>query len=250
MLAEGLRGFLNELVMVNGAVMLSYICNNQHAELDDLIASSMERRLKPGRLSYANHAEIEFDWGAAPSVALAMELRDDRLTAFFRVVFGGDHVGIDLRGVHFTLRRPAARRACAFSPASSPTPATIRTTRRRRPEAPPPASCKVDVRNSAARRIGRWPFTPIYVFDLAAQHARWATVRQAVVTGNIANANTAGYTARDVEPFSAVLDSEATGSVAMAETNPGHISATAILPRAAASGKPPTPASPSPSTKS
>jgi hypothetical protein len=107
-LAEGLRGFLNELVMINGAVMLSYICNNQHAALDDLIASSMERKLKPGRLSYANHAEIEFDWGAAPSVALAMELHDERMTAFFRVVFGGDHVAIDLRGVHFTLP-PATR---------------------------------------------------------------------------------------------------------------------------------------------
>ncbi len=102
-LAEGLRGFLNELTMINGGVMLAYICNNQHAALDDLIASSMERRLKPGRLSYASHAEIEFDWGAAPSVALAMELRDERLTAFFRVVFGGDHVAIDIRGVHFTV---------------------------------------------------------------------------------------------------------------------------------------------------
>ncbi len=68
--------------------------------------------------------------------------------------------------------------------------------------------------------------TPVYVFDLAAQHARWATVRQAVLTGNIANANTAGYTAKDIAPFSAVLDSAATGSVAMAETNPRHISTT------------------------
>jgi hypothetical protein len=87
--------------MVNGAVMVSYICNNQHAHLEDIIASSMERRIKPGRLSYANHAEIDFDWGEAPSVALAMELRDDDVTAFFHVVFGGDHVGIEIRGVHF-----------------------------------------------------------------------------------------------------------------------------------------------------
>lgn len=68
--------------------------------------------------------------------------------------------------------------------------------------------------------------SPIYVFDLAAQHARWATVRQAVVTGNIANASTAGYTAHDIAPFSAVLDGQMTGSLTMAETNPGHISAT------------------------
>lgn len=100
-LAEGLKGFLNELAMINGAVMVSYICNNQHAHLEDIIASSMERRIKPGRLSYANHAEIDFDWGEAPSVALAMELRDDDVTAFFHVVFGGDHVGIEIRGVHF-----------------------------------------------------------------------------------------------------------------------------------------------------
>lgn len=61
---------------------------------------------------------------------------------------------------------------------------------------------------------------PIYMFNLAAQHARWATVRQAVITGNIANANTPGYDALDVQPFSAVLD---TAGLAMAETAPGHI---------------------------
>jgi hypothetical protein len=100
-LAEGLRGFLSELVMVNGAVMVSYICNNQHANLDDIIVSSSECAIKPGRLHYGNHAHIEFDWGKAPSVAISMELRDDRLTAFFEVVLGDDHVGVDIRAIHF-----------------------------------------------------------------------------------------------------------------------------------------------------
>ena len=62
---------------------------------------------------------------------------------------------------------------------------------------------------------------PVYLFDLAARHADWASVRQALVTGNIANANTAGYQAVDIEPFSAVLN--ATGGTAMATTAPGHI---------------------------
>ncbi len=62
---------------------------------------------------------------------------------------------------------------------------------------------------------------PIYVFSLAAQHERWATVRQAAITGNIANANTAGYTAMDVEPFSAILDE--TSSVSLVRTQPGHL---------------------------
>ena len=100
-LAAGLKGFLSELVMVNGGVMVSYICNNQHANLDDIIGSSMECAFKPGRLTYGNHAEVDFDWGEAPSVALAMELRDDTLTAFFRVIFSGDHIGVDIHGIHF-----------------------------------------------------------------------------------------------------------------------------------------------------
>jgi hypothetical protein len=100
-LAEGLKGFLSELIMVNGGVMLSYICNNQHAHLDDIITSAMECAIKPGRLHYGNEAEIDFDWGEAPSVAIAMELRDEKLTAFFRVILGADHVGVDIRGIHF-----------------------------------------------------------------------------------------------------------------------------------------------------
>jgi hypothetical protein len=103
-LADGLRGFLSELMMVNGGVMVSYICNNQHAHLEDSIGSSMECRIKPGRLYYSNDAEVDFDWGEAPSVALGMELRDERLTAFFRVIFGGDHIGNDIRGIQFVDR--------------------------------------------------------------------------------------------------------------------------------------------------
>ena len=183
-LANGLRDFLSELVMVNGGVMLSYICNNQHAHLGDIIGSSMEHRIKPGRLHYSNRAEIEFDWGAAPSVALAMELRDERMTAFFDVVFG--------RGLrrHRPPRRPFHRRG--------PTPArTFAVSRRRR------RRTAADRRQLRARlpsvvsgpkgRIGDGALQPVYMFELAAQHARWATVRQAVITGNIANANTAGY---------------------------------------------------------
>ncbi len=101
MLADGLKEFLAELAMVNGGVMVSYICNHHHANLDDIIGSSTEHRIKPGRLFYASDAQVDFDWGEAPSVSIAMELRDERLTAFFNVIFGGDHVAIDLNAVHF-----------------------------------------------------------------------------------------------------------------------------------------------------
>ncbi len=64
---------------------------------------------------------------------------------------------------------------------------------------------------------------PVYLFTLASQHERWATVRQAALTSNIANANTQGYSAIDIQPFSAVLDD--TAQVTLARTEPGHLSA-------------------------
>ncbi len=71
--------------------------------------------------------------------------------------------------------------------------------------------------------------SPVHLFALAAQHAQWASVRQAVVTGNIANANTPGYGALDVEPFSAVFNDTA---LTMARTAPDHFA----LERAGTSG--------------
>ena len=62
---------------------------------------------------------------------------------------------------------------------------------------------------------------PVNLFTLASQQAHWLSVRQTAVSSNIANANTPGYGAVDVEPFEAVLQQT---SVAMRATHPKHIS--------------------------
>jgi flagellar basal-body rod protein FlgB len=62
---------------------------------------------------------------------------------------------------------------------------------------------------------------PIQLFDLASRQAEWLTIRQQVVAGNIANANTPKFRAKDVTPFDAVLDRS---DIAMARTNPAHFS--------------------------
>lgn len=61
---------------------------------------------------------------------------------------------------------------------------------------------------------------PIQFFELASRQAEWLSVRQSVVAGNIANANTPGYKAKDVTPFQSVLEN--TG-IRMAATNPAHL---------------------------
>lgn len=64
---------------------------------------------------------------------------------------------------------------------------------------------------------------PVNFFSLASQQNRWLSVRQSTVAQNVANANTPGYKALDVEPFEAVLNS--TG-VEMRKTRPNHMSPT------------------------
>ena len=60
----------------------------------------------------------------------------------------------------------------------------------------------------------------IQLFELASRQAEWLSVRQSIVSGNIANANTPGFRAKDVTPFDAVLQNT---NMAMAATNPLHI---------------------------
>lgn len=60
----------------------------------------------------------------------------------------------------------------------------------------------------------------IHLFDLASRQAEWLSVRQTAVAGNVANANTPSFKARDVEPFKDVLEQ---AQLTMAATNPRHL---------------------------
>ena len=60
----------------------------------------------------------------------------------------------------------------------------------------------------------------IYLLQLASQQAQWLSARQKTTASNIANANTPGYTAMDIQPFSDVLDKT---QIAMTATNSGHL---------------------------
>ena len=62
--------------------------------------------------------------------------------------------------------------------------------------------------------------TGVYLFDLASQHARFLAARQATIAGNVANANTPDYRARDVVPFAQVL---ARTGLDMAATSGSHL---------------------------
>ena len=60
----------------------------------------------------------------------------------------------------------------------------------------------------------------IHLFDVVSRSNQWLSVRQSTIASNIANANTPGYKALDVEPFEKVLEST---RLAMNGTQPGHM---------------------------
>jgi flagellar basal-body rod protein FlgB len=59
-----------------------------------------------------------------------------------------------------------------------------------------------------------------YVLQLAAQRTQWLTSRDELIAANIANANTPGFQATDLRPFSSILD---TAQVSMVSTNAAHM---------------------------
>ena len=57
------------------------------------------------------------------------------------------------------------------------------------------------------------------LFNIISRHSQWLAVRQNAIAGNIANANTPGFRAQDVQPFEMAVEQ---ARLAMAATQPGH----------------------------
>ena len=66
------------------------------------------------------------------------------------------------------------------------------------------------------------------LFDLADKRLAWIDRRQGLLAQNIANANTPGYAAKDLQPFAKTL---AQALPDMAQTNPMHLTGTSSAGR-------------------
>jgi flagellar basal-body rod protein FlgB len=80
--------------------------------------------------------------------------------------------------------------------------------------------------------------TRIPLFDLAEKRLAWTAQRQSVLAGNVANANTPGYQAKDLQPFSVILS--AMSNIGPARTNPAHLAGTVPAGIASLASEPPS----------
>ena len=60
----------------------------------------------------------------------------------------------------------------------------------------------------------------LYILKLASQQTRWLSAREALTASNIANANTPGFRARDIQPFA---DTISVMNISMALTDKAHL---------------------------
>lgn len=58
------------------------------------------------------------------------------------------------------------------------------------------------------------------LFNVISRHNQWLAVRQATIAGNIANSNTPGFRAQDVQPFEMAVEQ---ARLSVSATQPGHI---------------------------
>lgn len=87
------------------------------------------------------------------------------------------------------------------------------------------------------RQIAAMDATRIGLFDLAEKRLVWTAQRQSVLAGNIANVNTPGFQARDVQSFESLLSG--TGTIEPARTQAAHLAGTAASGLASLTKDPP-----------
>ena len=100
-LSEALREAVGEMFFVNAGNLVAYIAADKVANIEDLVASSTERSLRPGAVRYGGYATSQFDWGCPPHVTIHLEFHHGGLSIYFQLVFEASAVGVRISSIVF-----------------------------------------------------------------------------------------------------------------------------------------------------
>lgn len=110
-LADTLRPFIRELLLVDAGTLIGYALAEDSSNLEDIIASCGECVATQALLRYGGCAVATCEWGKAPAVSIELELHHAALTTFFRIVLAAESVEIELHGLVFPGPAPDAAEA-------------------------------------------------------------------------------------------------------------------------------------------
>ena len=95
-LADAIVGVATELRLADPTEFILLVRGEQAANISDLVNSSSELFFKKGALRYGLAADCVLGWGTPPSVSLDMEFRHESVTAFFRLILGGQRAAVEI----------------------------------------------------------------------------------------------------------------------------------------------------------
>ncbi len=98
-LADAIVDVATELRLADPTEFILLVRGEQEANISDLVNSSSELFFKKGALRYALSADCALGWGSTPSVSLDMEFRHGSVTAFFRLIIGGQRAAVEVQEV-------------------------------------------------------------------------------------------------------------------------------------------------------
>ncbi|WP_134496193.1 hypothetical protein [Microvirga pakistanensis] len=98
-LACNIKDVIADFCLVDAEVIQSYVSNQLHGNMDEIVSSCAELFFKGHTLSYARSANISTALGHPPCVVLDMEFSHDMVSVDFKLVLGEYSVGVHINRV-------------------------------------------------------------------------------------------------------------------------------------------------------
>jgi hypothetical protein len=98
-LACNIKDVIADFCLVDAEIIRSYVSNQLHGNMDEIVSSCAELFFKGHTLSYARSASISTALGHPPCVVLDMEFSHDAVSVDFKLVLGEFSVGVHINRV-------------------------------------------------------------------------------------------------------------------------------------------------------
>jgi len=98
-LACNIKDVIADFCLTDAEILRSYVNNQLHGNMSEIIASSAELFFKGHTLSYARAADISTTLGEPPCIVLDMEFAHDPVNVSFKLILGEFSVGVHINRV-------------------------------------------------------------------------------------------------------------------------------------------------------
>ena len=98
-LACNIKDVMADFCLVDAEIIRSYVSDQLHGNVSDIVASCAELFFKGHTLSYARSAGISTALGHPPCIVLDMEFAHDTVNVDFKLVLGEFSIGIHINRV-------------------------------------------------------------------------------------------------------------------------------------------------------